>query len=94
MARAPIDEPIVGYFTEKDFGKEFDYSLNDELILAPPAHGGKNVVFPHKVFVGPLNEWRYARVLGNVVHIITDELPNGNWCVQKWEIKNHRRLSC
>lgn len=97
MARAPfnvetgVGEPILGYFTESDIGNQFDYSMNDELILAPKAQGGKNVVFPHKVWVGPLGEYRHALVLKTCVHIITNETDFG-WVVEKWNIKKHRKF--
>ena len=96
MARAPFDvttgigEPVIGCFREVDTGNKFDYSLNDEMILAPPAHGGKNIRFPHKVWVGPLGEYRYANVMKTCVHIITNETEFG-WVVEKWNIRKHNR---
>lgn len=94
MAFAPInthrdgDNSILGIFNEKDHGNYFEYSKNDQIILAPPAHGGKNMQFKHKVWVGN-GEYRYAHVGKTVVHIITDE-TNIGWVVEKWYIKNHR----
>jgi hypothetical protein len=82
------DGSIRGCFEEKDYGRFFEYSQNDELVLAPPAHGGKNMEFPHKVWVGD-GSYRHARVGKTVVHIITDETDIG-WVVEKWYIKNHR----
>lgn len=82
----------VGRFVEKEVGNYFEYSMNDELVLAPPSHGGKNMVFPHKVWVGGLvndQGWRAAKVCKTVVHIITDEDEYGRMVVQKWDIKNH-----
>lgn len=60
------------------------------MILSPLAHSGKNVQFPHIVWVGPLQERRYAFVKGSVAHVITDETDFG-WVVEKWEIKKHRK---
>jgi hypothetical protein len=80
---------VLGSFVEKDCGHTFEFSRNDETILAPLAHGGKNVVYPHKVWVGPLGEYRYAKVGKTCIHVITDETDFG-WIVQKWEIKNLR----
>jgi hypothetical protein len=96
MARAPFDqttgigEPVIGCFKEVDHGHDFEYSLNDEIVFSPPAHGGKNTRFPHKVWVGPLGEYRLANVMKTCVHIITDETELG-WVIEKWYIKNHRR---
>lgn len=71
----------------------FEYSHNPELILAPPAHGGRNIEFPHRVWVTTPREgidqgWRYACVKGTVVHIITDEFDD-RFVVEKWSIKAH-----
>jgi len=96
MAYAPfnqttgIGEPVIGCFTESDHGHRFDYAMHDDFVLAPPAHGGKNMRFPHKVWVGPLGEYRAANVMKTCVHIITGETDFG-WIVEKWNIKNHQR---
>ena len=96
MAYAPFDEttgigePVIGCFTESDHGHRFDYSIHDVFVLAPPAHGGKNMRFPHKVCVGSLGEYRAAKVMKTCVHIITGETDFG-WVVEKWNIKNHQR---
>jgi len=85
------DGSILGSFVEKDTGNFFEFSQNPELILAPPAHGGRNVEYPHLVWVGGVvgRKTRYARVLKNVVHIITDETDDG-WVVEKWNTKTYR----
>jgi hypothetical protein len=69
----------------------FDYAAADELILSPPAHGGRNVVFPHKIYVGN-GETRWALVKGNVAHVIIDERDDGSWVVEKWDIVRHRKF--
>jgi hypothetical protein len=94
MAFAPYPAPakILGSFVEKDYEKIFEYTDNPELVLAPLAHGGKNVQFPHLVYVGPLQETRQALVKGTCVHIITDETEFG-WVVEKWDIKKHRKYA-
>ena len=98
MGYAPASVDIVaGYFTEKEFGKVFEYVDVDvdDHFLAPLAHGGRNVRYPHKIFVGSLHETRYAFVKGSVVHVVTDEteLRGKPWYViEKWNIKQHRRL--
>jgi len=92
MANAPAVEKTLGYFIEKTCGKVFDYAAADEMILSPPAHGGRNVVFPHKIYVGPLGETRLALVKGNVAHVIVDERDDGSWSVVKWDIVRHRKF--
>lgn len=94
MAFYTYAEKTIGRFIEKDTGNYFEYSLNDEMTLAPPAHGGKNMNFPHIVWVGGkgvagMSGYRYAKVGKTVVHIITDEDENGWAVVQKWQIKNN-----
>lgn len=92
MANAPVGEKVLGYFTEKSHGRQFDYVENDEMVLFPLAHGGKNVRFPHKVFVGPDGkDWRYAYVKGSVAHVVVDETELG-WKVDRWDIVRHRRF--
>lgn len=91
MALAPINVRTLGQFVEQSHGHRFEYSANPDMILSPKAHGGKNVVFPHLIYVGPEgNETRYALVLGNVAHVIVDETDNG-WIVEKWDIKQHQK---
>ncbi len=82
------DGSILGSFFEKEHGHLFEFSKNPELILAPPAHGGRNMDFPHLVWVGDGTP-RHAKVGKTVVHIITNETENG-WVVEKWQIKGHR----
>ena len=99
MGYAPASvEMIAGYFTEKDYGKVFEYVDVDsaDVFLAPLAHGGRNVRYPHKIFVGPLGETRYAFVKGSVAHVVTDETEKRGYpwfIVEKWNIKQHRKLT-
>jgi hypothetical protein len=90
-------QKIAGYFTEKDYGKVFEYVDvdKDDFFLAPLAHGGKNVRYPHKIFVGPLGETRYAFVKGSVAHVVIDETAvdgSSVYVVEKWNIKKNRKL--
>ena len=83
----------IGQFVEQDTGNYFEFSMNpDDTVLAPPAHGGRNMEFPHIVWVGGegvcgMTGYRYARVMETVVHIITDEDDRGHAVVEKWDIK-------
>jgi hypothetical protein len=99
MAFAPNrledNRKLLGQFTEKEFGKHFEYVENDELVFHVPAHGGKQTRFPHLIFVGPNGEeTRRALVKGSVAHVVTDErtTPDGRdfFVVEKWDIKSHR----
>lgn len=92
MANAPVGTNILGYFIEKTCGRVFEYCALDEMALFPLAHGGKNVRFPHKLFVGPDGkDWRYAFVKGTVAHVVVDETELG-WKVDRWDIVRHRRF--
>jgi hypothetical protein len=84
---------MLGSFYEKDTGNFFEFSSNPELTLSPPAHGGRNMEFPHLVWV--TTPWkmdcgyRKAWVGKTVVHIITDERDGKN-VVEKWHIKKYK----
>ena len=85
---------ILGRFNEQDTGNMFEFSKNPELVLAPPAHGGRNREFPHLVWVttpvpGIDCGYRKACVGKTVVHIITDEDEDGRVVVEKWHIKQN-----
>lgn len=95
MAYAPLGiNIVVGSFVEKEHGKTFEYIENPEFVLHVPAHGGKNIQFPHLIFVGPpgSTETRRAIVLQTCVHVVTDETEFG-FVVEKWYIKNHRKYA-
>lgn len=101
MAYAPIISTlyeilygkVLGSFVEKDYGKTFEYSENLEIVLHPLAHGGKNIRFPHLIFVGPNgHETRQAIVKGTCAHVVTDETADG-YIIEKWEIKGHRKYA-
>lgn len=96
MAFAPQETKVIGAFIEKEFGRLFEFSDNpEEYTFAPPAHGGKNMHFPHRVWVTTPKDridsgWRYAKVGKTVAHVIVDEDENGQAVIQKWDIKGHR----
>ena len=94
MSYAPLGvKSVSGSFVERDPGHTFEYIDNPEFVLHVPAHGGKNVHFPHLIFVGPFGqETRRALVKGSVVHVVTDETDFG-FVVEKWNIKNHRKYA-
>ena len=94
MAYAPLGIKVVsGSFVECDRSNTFEYINNPEFVLHVPAHGGKNVHFPHLIFVGPFGqETRRALVMKTCVHVVTDETDFG-FIVEKWNIKQHRRYT-
>ncbi len=86
MAYLTYTKDPIGRFVEKDFGKTFEYSDNDEPM---------NVMedFPHKVWVasgqiGGDSGFRYAHVKKTVAYIVTDEDEFGLPVIEKWHIKN------
>lgn len=83
---APYNTPnVLGSFIEKDYGKTFEY------IKAPVLPFGDD--YPHRIFVGPSwneGQYRYAKVLRTVAHVVVDEAADGSPVVEKWNIKAHR----
>lgn len=81
---------LVGYFREKEFGRPFEYKMNDEFVLHPDMKTGRNVQYPHLVFVGPDgDEVRRAFVKKTVAYVVVDEVEDG-YVIEKWNIKGHR----
>lgn len=82
---------LKGYFTEKDYGRPFEYKSNDTLVLHPDLKTGRNTVYPHLVFVGPEGDQvRMALVKKTVAYVVVDEIDNDRYVIEKWNIKNHR----
>ena len=80
-------------FKHKETGKVFQFERvgHGESVLAPPPHGGKNMVYGHKVYVGDVvgQGWRHAVVLASVAYVITDEIERDGrtwWVSEKWPI--------
>ena len=83
-------------FKHAETGVFFDYGDADrDAILAPPPHGGRNVIYPHKVYLNSEvhgQGWRHALVKGGVAYVIIDERESDgvSWLVsQRWPIKSH-----
>ena len=82
---------VVGYFREKEYGRPFEYKMNPEMVLHPDLKTGRNVVYPHLVFVGPEGDQvRMALVKKGVAYIVVDEIDNDRYIIEKWHIKDHR----
>lgn len=94
MAYAPLGvDTVSGSFVEVDHGNTFEYINNPEFVLHVPAHGGRNIHFPHLIFVGPFGqETRRALVMKTCVHVVTDETDFG-FTTEKWNIKQHRKYA-
>lgn len=87
---------LKGYFTEKDYGRPFEYKDNSENVLHPDLKTGRNTVYPHLVFVGPEGDQvRMALIKKTVAYVVTDERVDNDgqtfFVIERWNIKNHRR---
>jgi hypothetical protein len=67
---------FAGQFRESEFGKHFDFFATPE-----NAYG-----MPHMVDTGN-EEFRFARVLKTVAHIVTSEDDEGNAIIERWNIR-------
>ena len=88
-----------GYFTHAETDVGFYYDVCDgDSVLAPPPHGGQNMVYNHKIYLN--NEvhgsgWRHAIVRRHVAYVVVDEVEYDGrtmWVTEKWPIKRHRLL--
>jgi hypothetical protein len=90
FAALNIATGLIGYFTEKDHGRPFEYKNNPETVLHPNLKTGRNTVYPHMIFVGPQGDQvRMAFVKKTVAYVVVNENDNG-FVIEKWNIKNHR----
>ena len=95
----------IGNFIEKEYGHNFEYSLNDDAAntLESNLDGGFKVgelvtfaalkKYPHKVWIGnTINDqgYRYAKVMKTVAYVVVDEDEYGQDVVEKWSIKNNK----
>jgi|TARA_B110000908_G_scaffold63340_1_gene76993 hypothetical protein len=74
----------IGNFIEKDYGNNFEYSLNPDNMAFCEDH-------PHVVWVGDQigSPYRYATVKKTVAYVVVDEDEFGLPVVEKWAIKGH-----
>ena len=81
------DGTILGSFDEKEYGKYFEFSENDENFYTE---------YPHKVWVTTPwhmdGGWRFAKVLKTVAYILIND-EDGNDVVEKWSIKKYREYA-
>ncbi len=81
MANGQIRDTIIGYFTEKNYGNDFEFKSVDCEWL-------KEQGCTHEIAVGGVHgsPYRGAKLLKTVVYVLVDEDENGNvW--EKWDIK-------
>jgi hypothetical protein len=77
MAYYTHTESPIGNFIEKDFGNNFEYSINET---------GEYPLYPHIVWVGSIGDqgFRFAEVKKTVAYVLTGD--NG---VEKWKLKRN-----
>lgn len=80
-----LKHDIYGYFIEKEFGKQFEYTANTD----------GDPEYPYLVFVGPTGEdTRMAKILKTVAYVVTDECEDEfgrtYFVEEKWTIVRHR----
>ena len=46
-----------------------------------------------KVYCGPFEEWRYAKVVASRAYVVVDEAPCGAPVVEKWILKSHKKYA-
>lgn len=78
----------IGEFREVTFGNYFTYQANTD-----EATKGQ---YPYLIDVKSLfdtedhpSNYRMAKILKTVVHVVVDETPDGSFIVDKWKIDNH-----
>jgi hypothetical protein len=80
------------YIQHRETGHWFYAERSPELVLAPPAHGGRNIDYLHRIEVAHdpvgMSRWRSAHIGKTVAYVITDEGDDGRLIVERWPIKN------
>ena len=91
MAYAPYEaclkKLVKGGFKEAKHGHWFEYAALEE---------GEFVPFPGyemKVYCGPFEEWRYAKVVASRAYVVVEEAPCGAPVVEKWVIRSHKKYA-
>lgn len=78
---------ILGCFVKVECGNLFEYSkARDTDPLSFPDH-------PHKVWVGPHDNFRWARVLKTVAYVVVNEADDGTPIVDRWRINHHKEYT-
>jgi hypothetical protein len=90
MSYAPSEvNEIDGIFTEKEFGKPFEF------VKGPGDAHGEEIGATHRIFVADVIGWpyRYAKVLKTVAYVAIDEDDEGCAVWEKWDIKKCREYA-
>ena len=91
FAAINLSDDLAGCFTEKDYGRPFEYKKNPDMVLYPDLKTGRNTVYPHLIFVGPRGDQvRMALVKKTVAYVVVDEVEGDRSIIEKWDIKNNR----
>jgi hypothetical protein len=79
---------LLGEFQESEFGNWFSYKEN----VDQDFHSSwmYSMGYTSLVSVGPEGgQWRYAKVLKTVAHVVVDENEVGMPVVEVWQLKKH-----
>jgi len=68
-------------------GAFFEYSKLEEGEFVPCPG------YEMKVWCGPFEEWRYAKVVASRAYVVVEEGPAGEPVVEKWVIKSHKKYA-
>lgn len=87
MSYAPLNTKVLGSFREKEFNNLFEYS---EAETPLETHiGSEFMIFPHRIYVGPIAESRFAKVLKTVAYVVVDE-GQESYVIEKWNLRQHK----
>jgi hypothetical protein len=82
-----IENRAMGSFTEKEFGKHFEFRLSDGTALLQGTYGLDHG-FQHEIAMCD-GSVRFANVKKTVAYVVVDEDDFSNPVVEKWQIKDH-----
>jgi len=82
-----IENRAMGSFTEREFGKHFEFRLSDG---TSPRQGtyGLDHGFQHEIAMCD-GSVRFANVKKTVAYVVVNEGEDGSPIVEKWQIKDY-----
>src|SRR5580765_2045492 len=72
------------------------FKMNGHFFEYAALEAGEFVPFPGyemKLYCGPYEEWRYAKVVARRAYVVVEEGAFGEPVVEKWVIKSHNKYS-